>query len=394
MEAVLPVTYKTEEDLNTLKKSLTTCEGLYIQFNHQDSNSHVKFSYSQRYDVQNVLLGSEDNIDFFARKSLVIENVDENLYQLFLLYVNENKDSMKIKTENLKRDGNRIIVFGETEVYNIVNNLLEDLRCWNTESVGFKKEIYEKANETFKKLKAENPNVIVRLFENEIQISGKSEHTGPAKHKVNIDLGFVKTTGRNRRQFNEQSSILPQRNSLDSRLNTQPLADEGKSDDPAHKYQTDEGISVKVYKGNITNLPVDCIVNAANEDLWHGGGVAFAISKAAGQSFQDESSRWIQVHGRLNVTQCAKTSAGRLKYKHVIHAVGPRFTQYKTSTDAADDLKLTVINALTMAENCNMQSIAIPSISAGKRSFCNRVFFGGIMFEDCCQSYNTIEVVV
>lgn len=91
---------------------MTTCEGLYIQFNQQDSNSHAKFSHSQRYDDENVPLGSEDNKNFYARKldpsetvePLVIRDVDENLYQLFSLYVNENKDRMKIKTEILKKE--------------------------------------------------------------------------------------------------------------------------------------------------------------------------------------------------------------------------------------------------------------------------------------------------
>lgn len=142
-----------------------------------------------------------------------------------------------------------------------------------------KKEMYEKANETFKKLKAEKSKVIVKLFDNEKLISGQSEHTGPAKHKVSIDLGLVKTTSRHRRQFSEQSSILPMKSSLDSRFNTQPLANERKPDVSTQKYQTDEGISVKVYKGNITNLPVGCMLNAANEDLWHGKGVGLLFQR-------------------------------------------------------------------------------------------------------------------
>ena len=126
---------------------------------------------------------------------------------------------------------------------------------------------------------------------------------------------------------------------------------------------------MKVYKGNITRLPVDCIVNAANEHLGHGAGVAAAISRAAGPDFQQESDHKVQMHGRVSVTRCTKTSAGSLNYKCVIHAVGPRFSQYTSSTHDAYDLKSTIINALKMAEEEGITSVALPSISAGRKNY-------------------------
>ena len=66
-------------------------------------------------------------------------------------------------------------------------------------------------------------------------------------------------------------------------------------------------------------------------------------------------------------TRCAKTSAGTLNYNCVIHAVGPRFSQYTSSSVDAENLRKTVINALKMADDEGMTSVALPSISAGRK---------------------------
>ncbi|XP_053374234.1 uncharacterized protein LOC123534097 [Mercenaria mercenaria] len=127
---------------------------------------------------------------------------------------------------------------------------------------------------------------------------------------------------------------------------------------------------VRVYGGDILNVPVDCIVNAANKDLQHYGGVAHAIASAAGETFLRESKTVIQNKGPLHVTSVERTGAGDLPYECVMHAVGPRWDDYKPVTKynlnrCAEDLKNTVVNCLQLADDGQITSIAFPSISSG-----------------------------
>src|SRR4030043_395986 len=77
---------------------------------------------------------------------------------------------------------------------------------------------------------------------------------------------------------------------------------------------------VSLWQGDITDLQVDAIVNAANANLVLGSGVAGAISKKGGPTIQQECTKI----GKTYVGGAVLTSAGKLKCKYVIHAVGPR----------------------------------------------------------------------
>ena len=83
------------------------------------------------------------------------------------------------------------------------------------------------------------------------------------------------------------------------------------------------GLFLQIVQGDITVEEVDAIVNAANEQLAHGGGVAWAISKKGGPKIQEESDAWIRKHGPVSHAHPAWTSGGHLPAKYVIHAVGP-----------------------------------------------------------------------
>ena len=72
---------------------------------------------------------------------------------------------------------------------------------------------------------------------------------------------------------------------------------------------------------DLTELPVDAIVNAANSALAHGGGLAGAIVRRGGAVIQEESDRLAPVP----VGDAATTRAGALPCRWVIHAVGPRW---------------------------------------------------------------------
>lgn len=116
-------------------------------------------------------------------------------------------------------------------------------------------------------------------------------------------------------------------------------------------------LEITIVEADITTLPVDAIVNAANSHLQHGGGVAGAIVRAGGDSIQIESDRI----GYVPVGNAAVTGAGNLPAKYVIHAVGPRLGE------GNEDRKLhdATIAALERAEELRIRSIAFPAISTG-----------------------------
>ena len=121
------------------------------------------------------------------------------------------------------------------------------------------------------------------------------------------------------------------------------------------------GQTIQIVQGDITTEPVDAIVNAANEHLQHGGGVAWAISKKGGSKIQKESNDWIRLHGRVSHSSPAWTSGGLLPARYVIHAVGPVWG------DGDEDHKLdsAVTGALRVADELYLTSIAMPAISTG-----------------------------
>lgn len=116
---------------------------------------------------------------------------------------------------------------------------------------------------------------------------------------------------------------------------------------------------IELYQGDITNLEVDAIVNAANKSLLGGGGVDGAIHKAAGPELKEEAKT-------LNGAETgeAKITKGyELPAKHVIHTVGP---VYKDGTKGEEDLlKSCYENSMDVAAKNNIKTIAFPSISTG-----------------------------
>jgi O-acetyl-ADP-ribose deacetylase len=122
-----------------------------------------------------------------------------------------------------------------------------------------------------------------------------------------------------------------------------------------------DGTQLELIEGDITDLEVDAVVNAANEDLQLGSGVAGAIRQRGGPSIQEECNRI----GHTPVGTAVMTGAGQLKAKRVIHAVGPRMG------DGDEDKKLAaaVRAALALADRRGLKSIALPAISTGVFGF-------------------------
>ena len=127
------------------------------------------------------------------------------------------------------------------------------------------------------------------------------------------------------------------------------------------KHLFPSGQTIQIVQGDITTEEVDAIVNAANEGLQHGGGVAWAISRKGGSMIQEESDDWIRRHGSVSHAHPAWTSGGLLPAKYVIHAVGPVWGE----GDEDDKLAQAVTGSLRVAAELKCSSIAMPAISTG-----------------------------
>ncbi|XP_049882328.1 macro domain-containing protein RSc0334-like [Pectinophora gossypiella] len=119
---------------------------------------------------------------------------------------------------------------------------------------------------------------------------------------------------------------------------------------------------VSIYKGDITKLEVDAIVNAANSLLRAGGGVDGAIHRAAGPLLQQECNTL----GGCPTGQAKVTGGYDLPAKYVIHTVGPQ-------DGSAPALQKCYINSLAHHKEYNIQTIAFPCISTGIYGFPNRL---------------------
>jgi putative ATPase len=122
------------------------------------------------------------------------------------------------------------------------------------------------------------------------------------------------------------------------------------------------GWVVSVVQGDLTRQDVDAVVNAANERLAHGGGVAAALVRAGGAVVQEESDAWVAAHGPVRTGEAAVTTAGAMAARHVIHVVGPR---YREGQDNEGMLRAAVEAALDAAAAAGDRSVAFPAISAG-----------------------------
>ena len=118
---------------------------------------------------------------------------------------------------------------------------------------------------------------------------------------------------------------------------------------------------IEILKGDITKMEVDAIVNAANDDLILGGGVAGAIRRAGGESIQEECNRI----GPIPLGEAAVTGAGNLPVRFVIHAASMSLGERTTEPN----LRAATRNSLLRAKENNIRTIAFPAIGTGIAMF-------------------------
>ena len=125
---------------------------------------------------------------------------------------------------------------------------------------------------------------------------------------------------------------------------------------------------IVIQKGDITEMDVDAIVNAANNDLLLGGGVAGAIRRKGGEKIQRECNEI----GTIPVGFAAVTTGGNLKARHIIHAASMELG----GATRAEGLRSSTAHALRVASEHTFKTIAFPAIGTG---------IGGFPLEDCGQ---------
>ncbi|HEY6102429.1 MAG TPA: macro domain-containing protein [bacterium] len=118
---------------------------------------------------------------------------------------------------------------------------------------------------------------------------------------------------------------------------------------------------VVVQQGDVTAVDADAIVNAANTQLWMGGGVAGAIKRAGGGQIEREA----MARGPIQIGEAVATSGGHLRTRHVIHAA----TMGPDLVTGADAIRSATRSSLRLAEEMGLSSIALPLLGTGVGGF-------------------------
>lgn len=120
-------------------------------------------------------------------------------------------------------------------------------------------------------------------------------------------------------------------------------------------------IKIDVQRGDITRVEVDAVVNAANNHLWMGGGVAGALKRVGGPEVEAEA----MTKGPMPVGEAAVANAGRLPVRYVIHAA---VMGQDLQTDA-EKIRQATRNSLLRADELDIRTIAFPALGTGVGGF-------------------------
>jgi len=127
-------------------------------------------------------------------------------------------------------------------------------------------------------------------------------------------------------------------------------------------------IKIEVYQGDITQLELDALVNAANNRLWMGGGVAGALKRVGGKEIEDEAVK----KGPVPVGGTVVTGAGKLKARYIIHAA---VMGQDLKTDA-EKIRQATRNSLLRGDELGIKSLVFPALGTG---------VGGFPLDECAR---------
>ncbi|PKK82236.1 MAG: Appr-1-p processing protein [candidate division Zixibacteria bacterium HGW-Zixibacteria-1] len=147
-------------------------------------------------------------------------------------------------------------------------------------------------------------------------------------------------------------------------------------------------IKIEVVEGDITEADTEAIVNAANNHLWMGSGVAGAIKRKGGSEIEKDAMS----KGPIEVGQAVESTAGKLPYKYIIHAAGMG-QDLRTNENIVYEVTR---NSLLLADRLGLKSIAFPSIGTGVGGFpldkCAEKMIGAV--KDLEPQFKSLERVV
>jgi O-acetyl-ADP-ribose deacetylase (regulator of RNase III) len=121
---------------------------------------------------------------------------------------------------------------------------------------------------------------------------------------------------------------------------------------------------IRVEQGDISSFGGDGVVNAANNHLRMGAGVAGALSQRGGHLIQQECDEYVRAHGPLRVGEAAVTGSGNLPARWVIHAAAMGDTP-----PSATSIESSTRHSLRLAEEHGMKSLAFPVLGSGIGGF-------------------------
>ncbi|XP_038608121.1 LOW QUALITY PROTEIN: protein mono-ADP-ribosyltransferase PARP9 [Tachyglossus aculeatus] len=135
---------------------------------------------------------------------------------------------------------------------------------------------------------------------------------------------------------------------------------------PVYRTTLPGGTELTVWKADLTRHAADAVVNAANGQLQHHGGLAAALARAGGAEVTEESEAWVRKYGLVPTGGFAVTGPGRLGCRVLLHAVGPVWSP-ATPDLCAQQLRRVVGRVLDYADRParGLRSLALPAISSG-----------------------------
>ena len=127
-------------------------------------------------------------------------------------------------------------------------------------------------------------------------------------------------------------------------------------------------MNLEVFEGDITELEVDAVANAANNELWMGAGVAGAIKRVGGAEIEQEAV----AQAPIALGQAIATGAGNLRAKHVVHAA----VMGQDLQTSAELVSQATRRTLEVADELGAHSLAMPAFGTG---------VGGFPIERCAE---------
>ena len=177
-----------------------------------------------------------------------------------------------------------------------------------------------------------------------------------------IEVSFIKAPFLKTPDFKQFCSSTRQKNLVDIIVSSSS-SNEVVKQVQIQPFPTCHGLQVSLIKGDILKEDTDAIVNAANEDLEHIGGLAKSILDAAGSTIQEESRLYVHRYGKVNPGKAVCLSSGDLPCRKIIHAVAPRWKGGLGNERAV--LYNAVKMSLQQAQKNNLATIAFPALGTG-----------------------------